>query len=75
MASALKKDYDEVSIQEIKVELHKKLAEIKACHDELKYHADLYTDHLPSRKHAQKFGLKLQEVIDKMEDIKGFYST
>ena len=59
MASALDKDYDEVSIQEIRVELHKKLAEIQACHDELKFYADSYTDHLLARRHAQKFGFKL----------------
>ena len=57
------------------MELHKKLAEIQACHDELKLYVDSYTDHLPAREHAQKFGVKLQEIIDKMEEIKEFYAS
>ena len=50
MASALDKDSTEVSIDEIRVELHKKLAEIQACHDKLKFYVDFYTDHLPARE-------------------------
>ena len=75
MASALDKDSIEVSIDEIRVELHKKLAEIQACHDELKFYVDSYTDHLPAREHAQKFGVKLQQIIDKMEEVKEFYGS
>ena len=75
MASALDKDPTEVSIDEIRVELHKKLAEIQACHDELKFYVDCYTDHLPAREHAQKFSVKLQEIIDKMEEVKEFYGS
>ena len=70
MASALDKDSTEVWIDEIRVELHKKLAEIQACHDELKFYVDSYTDHLPAREHAQKFGVKLQQIIDKMEEVR-----
>ena len=75
MASALDKDSTEVSIDEIRVELHKKLAEIQACHDELKLYVDCYADFLPAREHAQKFGVKLQEIIDKMEEVKEFYGS
>ena len=75
MASALDKDSTEVSIDEIRVELHKKLAEIQACYHELKFYVDSYTDDLPARKHAQKFGVKLQEIFDKMEEVKEFYAS
>ena len=51
MASAPDKDSTEVSIDEIRVELHKKLAEIQVYHDELKFYVDSYTDHLPARNH------------------------
>ena len=73
--SALERDYDEVSIHEIRAELHKILAEIQASHDEIKFYADSYMDHLPSRKHTQKLGLKLQEVVEKLEQIKDFYGS
>ena len=49
--------------------------EIQAGYDELKYYTDSYIDTLPSRKHAKKFGLKLQEVIDKIEELKDFYAS
>ena len=57
------------------MELHKKLAEIQACHDKLKSYVDSYTDHLPAREHAQKFSVKLQQIIDKMEESKEFYAS
>ena len=75
MTSALDKDSTEVSIHEIRLELHEKLTEIQACHDKLKFYVDSYTDHLPPRVHAQKFGVKLQEIIDKMEEFKEVYGS
>ena len=71
--SALEKDTCEVSIDEIKTELFKKLRVIQEGHDELKQYADTYVDTVPARTHAQKFGVKLQELIDKIEEIKEFY--
>ena len=44
-------------------------------HDELKQYADTYVDTVPARTHAQKFGVKLQELIDKIEEIKEFYAS
>ena len=73
--SALEKDTCEVSIDEIKTELFKKLRVIQEGHDELKQYADTYVDTVPARTHAQKFGVKLQELIDKIEEIKEFYAS
>ena len=73
--SPLEKDTCEVSIDEIKTELFKKLCVIQEGHDELKQYADTYVDTVPARTHAQKFGVKLQELIDKIEEIKEFYAS
>ena len=73
--SALEKDTCEVSIDEIKTELFKKLHVIQEGHDELKQYADSYIDTVPARTHAQKFGVKLEELIDKIEEIKEFYAS
>ena len=73
--SALEKDTHEVSIDEIKAELYMKLAKIQQGHDEFKYYSDSYHDTVPARTHAQKFGFKLQELIDKIEEIKDFYGS
>ena len=72
--SPLQKDTCEVSIDEIKTELYKKLHEIQEGHDELKFYADSYIDTVPARTHAQKFGVKLQKLIEKIEEIK-FYAS
>ena len=60
MASALEKEYDEVSVDEIRAEILQKLEQIQESHDEIKFYAGCYVDTLPSKKHAQKLGLKLQ---------------
>ena len=73
--SPLEKDTCEVSIDEIKTELYKKLHEIQQGHDELKQYADSYIDTVPMRTQAQKFGVKLQELIEKIEEIKEFYAS
>ena len=68
--SPLQKDTCEVSIGEIKTELFKKLCVIQEGHNKLKQYAETYVDTVPTRTHAQKFGFKLQELIDKIEEIK-----
>ena len=47
----------------------KKLQQIQASHDEIKVYAGYYIDTLPSKEHAQKLGLKLKEVVQKLEEI------
>ena len=66
MESALTKDNTEVSIDEIRAVL---LQQIQASHDEIKIYAGCYIDTLPSKEHAQKLGLKLEEVVQKLEEI------
>ena len=51
-------DSTEVSIDEIRMELHKKQAEIQASHDELKFYVYSYTDHLPAREHCPEVQYK-----------------
>ena len=75
MESALTKDNSEVSIDEIKAVLLQKLQQIQASHDEIKGYAESYIDKLPSREHAQKLGLKLEEVVKKLEEIIEFYGS
>ena len=48
---------------------------IQEGHDELKQYADTYIDTVPTRTHAQKFGVKLQELTEKIEEIKEFYTS
>ena len=67
--SALEKDTCEVLIDQIKTELFKKLRAIQEGHDELKQYADTYVDTVPMRTLAQKFGVKLQELIEKIKEI------
>ena len=69
MESALTKDNTEVSIDEIRAVLLQKLQQIQASHDEIKIYAGCYVDMLPSKEHAQKLGLKLEEVVQKLEEI------
>ena len=75
MESALTKDNTEVSIDEIRAVLLQKLQQIQASHDEIKIYAGCYIDTLPSKEHAQKFGLKLEEVVQKLEQIIDFYAS
>ena len=75
MESALTKDNTEVSIDEIKAVLLQKLQQIQASQDEIKVYAECYIDILPSREHTQKFGLKLEEVVQKPEEIIEFYGS
>ena len=75
MESALTKDNTEVSIDEIKAALFQKLQQIQASHDEIKVYAECYIDTLPSREHTQKLGFKLEEVVQKLEDIIEFYGS
>ena len=75
MESALTKYNTEVSIHEIKDVLFQKLQQIEASHDEIKVYAECYIDTLPSREHAQKLGLKLEEVVQKLEEIIEFYGS
>ena len=74
MESALTKDNTEVSIDEIRAVLLQKLQQIRASHDEIKIHAVCYIDMLPSKEHTQKLGLKLEEVVQKLEEIIEFYA-
>ena len=74
MESALTKDNTEVSIDEIRAVLLQKLQQIQASHDEIKIYAGCYIDTLPSKEHAQKLGLKLEEVVQKLEEIIDFYA-
>ena len=75
MESALTKDNTEVSIDEIRAVLLQKLQQIQASHDEIKIYAGCYIDTLPSKEHAQKLGLKLEEVVQKLEEIIEFYAS
>ena len=75
MESALHKDNTEVSIDEIRTEILQKLGQIQASYDEIKFYAGCYIDMLPSKEHAQKLGLKLQEVVQKLEEIIEFYGS
>ena len=75
MESALHKDNTEVSIDEITAEILQKLEQIQTFHDEIKFYAGCYSDMLPSKEHAQKLGLKLQEVVQKLEEIIEFYGS
>ena len=74
MESALTKDNTEVSIDEIRAVLLQK-QQIQASHDEIKIYAGCYIDTLPSKEHAQKLGLKLEEVVQKLEEIVEFYAS
>ena len=74
MESALTKDNTEVSIDEIRAVLLQKLQQIQASH-EIKIYAGCYIDTLPSKEHAQKLGLKLEEVVQKLEEIIEFYGS
>ena len=69
MESALTKDNTEVSIDEIRALLLQKLQQMQASHDEIKIYAGCYIDTLPSKEHAQKLSLKLEEVVQKSEDV------
>ena len=73
MESALHKDNTEVSIDEIRAVLLQK--QIQVSHDEIKVYAGCYIDILPSKEHAQKLGLKLKEVVQKLEEIIEFYGS
>ena len=75
MESALTKDSTEVTIDDIRPVLLQKLQQIQASHDEIKVYADGYIDMLPSKEHAQKLGLKLEEVVQKLEQIIDFYGS
>ena len=75
MESALHKDNTEVSIDEITAEILQKLEQIQVFHDEIKFYAGCYIDMLPNKEHAQKLGLKLQEVAQKLEEIIEFYGS
>ena len=75
MESALTKDNTEVSIDGIRAVLLQKLQQIQASHDEIKIYAGCYVDTLPSKEHAQKLGLKLEEVVQKLEEIIEFYGS
>ena len=75
MESALHKDNTEVSIDEIRAVLLQKLEQIQASHDEIKFYAESYIHMLPSKEHAQKLVLKLQEVLQKLDEIIEFYGS
>ena len=75
MESAFTKDSTEVTIDDIRPVLLQKLQQIQASHDEIKVNAECYIDTLPSKKHAQKLGLKLEEVVQKLEQIIDFYGS
>ena len=75
MESALTKDSTEVTIDDIRPVLLQKLQQIQASHDEIKVYAESYIDTLPSKEHAQKLGLKLEEVVQKLEQIIDFYGS
>ena len=75
MESALTKDSTEVTIDDIRPVLLQKLQQIQASHDEIKVYAECYIDTLPSKEHAQKLGLKLKEVVQKLEQIIDFYGS
>ena len=75
MESALTKDNTKVSIDEIRAVLLQKLQQIQASHDEIKVYAECYIDMLPSKEHTQKLGLKLEEVVQKLEEIIEFYGS
>ena len=75
MESALTKDSSEVTIDDIRPVLLQKLQQIQASHDEIKVYAECYIDTLPSKEHAQKRGLKLEEVVQKLEQIIDFYGS
>ena len=70
MESALTKDNTEVSIDEIRVVLLQKLQQIQVSLDEIKIYAGCYIDTLPSEEHTQKLGLKLEEVVQKLKEIR-----
>ena len=53
----------------------KNFKQIQASHDEIKIYAGCYIDTLPSKEHAQKLGLKLEEVVQKLEEIIDFYAS
>ena len=55
--------------------LLQKLQQIQASHDEIKIYAGCYVAMLPSREHTQKLGLKLEEVVQKLEEIIEFYGS
>ena len=55
--------------------LLQKLQQIQASHDEIKIYAGCYVDTLPSKEHTQKLGLKLEEVVQKLEEIIDFYAS
>ena len=75
MESALTKDSTEVTIDDIRPVLLQKLQQIQASHDEVKVYAECYIDMLPSKEHPQKLGLKLEEVVQKLEQIIDFYGS
>ena len=75
MESALTKDSTEVTIDDIRPVLLQKLQQIQASHDEIKVYAESHIDTLPSKEHAQKLGLKLEEVVQKLEEIIDFYGS
>ena len=75
MESAFTKDSTEVTIDDIRPVLLQKLQQIQASHDEIKVYAECYIDTLPSKEHAQKLGLKLEEVVQKLEQIIDFYGS
>ena len=75
MESALTKDNTEVSIDEIRAVLLQKLQQIQASHDEIKIIAGCYVDMLPSIETHTKLGLKLEEVVQKLEEIIEFYGS
>ena len=75
MESALTKDSTEVTIDDIRPVLLQKLQQIQASHDEIKVYAECYINTLPSKEHAQKLGLKLEEVVQKLEQIIDFYGS
>ena len=53
----------------------KNFNKIQASHDEIKIYACCYIDTLPSKEHTQKLGLKLEEVVQKLEEIIEFYGS
>ena len=75
MESALSKDNTEVSIDEIRAVLLQKLQQIQASQDEIKIYTGCYIDTLLSKEHAQKLGLKLKKVVQKLEEIIDFYAS
>ena len=75
MECALTKDNTKVSIDAIRTVLLQKLQQIQESHDEIKIYAGCYIDTLPSKEHAQELGLKLEEVVQKLEEIIEFYGS